>query len=403
VLGQWDRIDNLLTMASSSDDWTLVTRNDKKRRTRKTKATKRESKNVSISHVALSFVECIDTLRSTLEQCMKHLQRTDLFESTIQRIRDAMKPTCSTQQQKSVTVSIQCYQLGEIVCYGIGNFSATSLEHYSASLWQLAFVICLRNEFASMASDNINVNQNKNHIQSTNRNETSLSMDTYDIHNKNPIPLVFYDPVTTNFERNFLLDNVKNCAVLDSNERGRRAAFQGIFTLNACDKTVQNGARMTSLYFMPHCPASLYENVLWSNWDNIMHPQHCSGPDGQIDVIDETRNHIGQQYARIILIGNSIQSLASPLANCNTNDDSTDKVERRCMQSLLPWMEETSIQTSKADLTCPGNLVGAFNDTYLCSWNIQKSTSLPTTDPGYLRHSRPYDTIMDGDVDPELL
>lgn len=91
----------------------------------------------------------------------------------------------------------------DIVCYGIGQFSESV-----ASRFQLAFLLVLKDFFESKVS--------------------------------------VYDPVLSSKEKDII--KLLDCLVIERNEEGKRKV--------ECD----------TLFFVPHCPKQLVNNLLWKNW-----------------------------------------------------------------------------------------------------------------------------------------
>ncbi|XP_053206999.1 SRR1-like protein [Panonychus citri] len=57
---------------------------------------------------------------------------------------------------------------------------------------------------------------------------------------------LIYDPVFTEYEKKFLIENGFN--LIDVNEKGAKSVTT------------------RTLFFMPHCPLPMYNNLLWANW-----------------------------------------------------------------------------------------------------------------------------------------
>lgn len=95
----------------------------------------------------------------------------------------------------------------DIIVYGLGNF-----DHRWSSLIQLAFVMNTKNRLSASHS----------------------------------VRVLAYDPVFEPQERNWLIEN--GVVLIDKNER--------------CLRT----ASTTTLFYLPHCGRSLYNNVLCANW-----------------------------------------------------------------------------------------------------------------------------------------
>lgn len=304
---------NVVTMSSSlDDDWTVVSGNDKKRVMRRTRGRRGRSrpttaslhKNVN-SSISSSVLEDKKQMQDALSGCMDCLRSTQFYKNTLHTwssLSDHIQ--CDDEQKKNVP--------RQIVCYGLGNFSHTSLTHYSASLWQLSCLLCLREFLLTKTS---------------------------------AVTILFYDPCTTSFEERFLADDNINVHVLTINDQGKRAVDA------------------STVFFMPHCPSRLYENVLWANWEQML-----SSPN-----------------APMVFFGNSFRNHCEGL----------NKVDCPCMRELLPWFDEEQLQYSKVDCKeSPGNFIGAFNDTYLTYFRHDETKAWP---------SRPYDSLEQDDKDQELL
>ena len=193
-------------------------------------------------------------------------------------------------------------------CYGIGNFSQTGTSSYAAPLWQLACAVALQR-----------------HLQ--------------------PQRVFYLDPSSTATENAFVADRL-GMQILKTNDRGNHP--------------VDNKHNCPTLFFMPHCPAQLYENVVWSNYGNI---------------------------------NNDIWILGNPLGRiAETNHCPCLKA----LESYWDGAERLMKLPTKECSEAPGNLLGAFNDTYL--------TRLPLSrDRDHKLPSRPYDHLLPVEEDGELL
>ncbi|GAX12151.1 hypothetical protein FisN_1Hh076 [Fistulifera solaris] len=256
-------------MAQIDTEWKMISRNDKKRVMRRrgrpsltgNKAQEHQSLNQTSQHV-----EDSDLLRSYIETCQESL--SILLEQIMALVDDDM--------------TIQ-----EIVCYGIGNFSRTSGHYFSASFWQLALVLRLRSTFN--------------------------------------VPLLYYDPCTTQFETEFLEQ-------------------MGVQVISRDEKGVRTSAH--TLFFMPHCPSGLYENVLWSNWRHLK---------------------------SIFIFGNSLKSYSEGL-----------QFDGPCITAIQPWLREDVIRWS--NMNASGDVEGAFNDTFLSQIKSGEKDDFP---------ERPYDNLRE--------
>jgi SRR1 len=288
----------------SGNDWIVVTANDKKRVMRKTRGRYRPQSSASGTLSQASVLAEInpcgrEALLECVENCNAILLKSDLLKGLFH----------SVQEWSKLYGRSGCVE--KIVAYGIGNFSKTKPLYSSASLWQLSLALCLR--------------------KLLNRNECSAAF------------IDFYDPCTTTAEETFLRDCCK-VNVLRTNDQG--------------DHSTRN---IETLFFMPHCPSQLYENVVWSNFFNL---------------------------PKIIFVGNSLRSLA----------ELRKEYGFLCLQKLLPCLHETPLVKSTADYeeACTfGNFVGAWNDTYISYYN--------TTDFCESEFRRPYESFNSDLSDAELL
>ncbi len=219
----------------------------------------------------------------SLNQTSHHVEDYDLLRSYIQRCQESL----SILLENIVALIDDDMTIQQIVCYGIGNFSRTSGHFFSASLWQLSLVLRLQTAFK--------------------------------------VPLLYYDPCTTHFETEFL--EQMGVQVLASDEKGVRTS--------AC-----------TLFFMPHCPSGLYENVLWSNWRHLK---------------------------SILLFGNSLKSYSEGL-----------QFDGPCITAVQPWLKEDVIRWS--DMNASGDVEGAFNDTFLSRIKLGDINDFP---------ERPYEILRE--------
>lgn len=211
-----------------------------------------------------------------------------LIQECIQSFREATNNSGKSEDDFPVPDILSGFE--EIVCYGIGNFSQTSLRHPSASLWQLAYILSLKDQKLSMEC-------------SSQENEGTGGSTTI----ATTTPIYFYDPCTIDVELRVL--HHFGVEIIDRNEQGFRHA------------------RVRTLFYMPHCPASLYHNLLWENWGNF---HNC------------------------IIIGNSLRY--------QVNGRLLEKEEDRfpCFRVLFDHIDELPFATPGVEAP-----LGAFNDTYV--------------------------------------
>jgi hypothetical protein len=291
-------------MNISETEWKVVTKQDKKRVMRKRHGQLGRTQRYAGDHSSSSTTSTSNpqdetTLLEALEKCKESLVPTMFFRNLERSLRDAM-------EKRSGATAEERFCIRQLVCYGVGNFSRTSLSVYSSSFWQLACAMCLRDTI--LKESNV------------------------------PMSLVYYDPMSDPFENNFLSDHL-NVTVLTVNEQGNRP--------------VQS---VPTLFFMPHCPCYLYENVLWSNWDQLK-------TDAPI----------------IFLVGNSFRN------HCEAYH-SNDPIDCPCMKAMLLWTHEAQLDDEKNDSMIKKS-VGyerAFNDTFFVTIAGDDTTEWP---------ERPYDTM----------
>ena len=101
-------------------------------------------------------------------------------------------------------------KISSIICYGLGSFCSTI-----DSLYQLSLLIHLKKFF-------------------------------------NPKKVYIFDPVFNKNEINFLRSELKY-ELIEKNEK--------------CIHSLDSSSDELVMFFMPHCDKSLFNNILWSNWD----------------------------------------------------------------------------------------------------------------------------------------
>jgi hypothetical protein len=236
--------------------------------------------------------------------------------TSIQTLRECVQTCLSylekTQVWKNILSLVLSEEIQQIICYGIGNFSHTSTTYFSASLWQLTCIKKLQQQILHDQKDGMK-----------------------------DVSILYHDPCTLDIEKEYLEINLPGYQWID-NDRGNRQID------------------VATLFFMPHCPSRMYENVIFANWDNL---------------------------PNVVVLGNSLRTLA--------DDYQVRTVDSPCLRTLLPFLKETRVEATRQDTdSAPGNLIGAFNDTYISRCNAIENTDVP---------KRPYETILDNENDAELL
>jgi hypothetical protein len=187
----------------NESEWTTVTKKSSSKqanRRRRQRPHQQASRDVSPPSSASSLD--ITTLQALLDKSIKMLLLSDLWK----RLKEILSST----------------EPDSIVCYGIGNFGASS--SHSAPMWQLACAMAMRDHFCSK------------------KTESSL---------------FYFDPSMTPHECAFL-KHLK-VSVLTENERGKRRL----------DDESSNHNMTQTLFFMPHCPLKLYTNLYETNWQQL--------------------------------------------------------------------------------------------------------------------------------------
>ena len=190
----------------SGSEWLTVSASDKKRVMRRN----RKKAALGVAHPTAAPTASVSNtgrLVQIVHNCRTALQSTQLYR----QVRD------------QVVVTTAAAPLEEILCLGLGNFSRTHSKYYSASMWQLALLLQLREDLQTQQQ------------QQQQRGD-----------NDGP-KIYYYDPVSTAQETAFLTQQEPQIQVLDENDQGKRKIPQ------------------RTLVFMPHCPAVLYENLFYTN------------------------------------------------------------------------------------------------------------------------------------------
>jgi SRR1 len=360
----------------NDDGWKVVTRTDKKRVIRNSRTTVNRA-SCSTAHVAsrqcnigsqesLSLDSDIDSiqLHQALKACCEYIQQTDLFQEFTNAWEDYVKTSIENETTAIIVVR-------EIICYGIGNFSVTSLSHYNASLWQLAFVLSIR-KFLSTSFHTEKVGDNGTEANGNIKDgdvtqERSFGTSTTASSRSN-ISITYYDPCTTLWEKEFLHQNIDRLYLVDDNERGKRPIYLSDNNQRMIDPAT-NLTKNVLLFFMPHCPAQLYENVAWSHWDYITIPDVIESLNHVTNPVTLNHTKIVRNTSNVIMIGNSLLDIAERKYYDGGGSGMMSTKPKLCLQTLLPWLQQRPIRTSHQDTKqFPGNIVGAFNDTYLSYW-----------------------------------
>lgn len=251
-------------------------------------------------------------VRTRIAACSQHLLRCHFYENAVRAWQAYTGQFRDDEFEASALATTAEITVNEIVCYGIGNFANNKSSHWHGPLWQLVLALELPCMVAGKHPNNP------------------------------PCPVVYYDPLVTDTERKILQHSFR-INVLTTNEKGKRSLGQ------QSDESITETPCTTTLFFMPHCPKGLYENVLWANW-----------------------NQLQQNPCAICIIGNS---LATYVELGTTPTCSKNRSPPSCLELVQPFLREQLISYSKKDIRdMPGHFEAAFNDTYL-TWFVMDSNN----------------------------
>jgi SRR1 len=274
-----------------SDEWRVVSKHDKKRVMRRRGAAKSRPREAHDDQI----------LKAKLEHSLSFdVEDKKRFEELLSKCKQELGHLSVAKLVKEAAPIDSSYMGANLclVCYGIGNFTKTSTLYYSASTYQLALALTIR--------------------------------EAWDIDES-----FFLDPCITLAETEILREH--RFQVLE-NQQGRQKFLEGTET------------KRFIIFFMPHCPRRLYENVIWA---------HC------------------ESLSRVLVLGNSLRNyagvsggVASPSSGV---EDSAGEGEVSCFEQLYPFLQENPLAMEK-DITrkASGNLEGALNDTFWTAFNVSR-------------------------------
>lgn len=148
--------------------------------------------------------EQIGTLLDKLNGCLESLSLSDFARHSLNRVNGVVSDNI---KRAAAHCKPHIHQAIRIVAYGVGNFSRSMQARY-----QLCFLKLLAGKLEEF---------------------TVVSTE-------------LFDPFLDNLERNAASKFGLN--VLSENEEGKRVAEE------------------LTVFYMPHCPITLYNNLLWANW-----------------------------------------------------------------------------------------------------------------------------------------
>ncbi|KAL5016165.1 hypothetical protein ScPMuIL_005754 [Solemya velum] len=246
---------------------------------------KRKPQKLSSPDSAITFSNCeidLQELKDKIERNSNDIISSDFYQGFQEQLGQclaipSLASGSSTNRDPSKAGTQSPTSVTEIVCYGIGNFSTCLIARN-----QLALLLAMREECQVPLY------------------KTSL-----------------YDPKFLSAEKELLLELGVN--VLDKNEECKRK----------CHKP--------TLFYMPHCGKSLYNNLLWSNWS------------------------LG--LSNLIIIGNSFSNMV-------------DKNPRKQMKKA-EYILSIQPYTSEVMLPQTYRLKDVFNDTAIHTFPSAKLQSCP--------------------------
>ncbi|KAL7572059.1 hypothetical protein ACA910_001709 [Epithemia clementina (nom. ined.)] len=316
---------------ASDEGWTTVTKDNKKRVMRKRRSGRTTN---AVAHPTSSMHGVIgnkNEIITILASCKTILQETTFFQHCMEQLQIKER-----QLLNNATVTIANFDddknserrapptplWAAILCLGLGNFGKTDRLEYSASLWQLSFLLLLREELQRKLACSMTPS---NHGDNTNRQT---------------IPIKFFDPASTEFEISFLMDQL-GIEVLSGTavDPQQQQSMQ----------LIESRILVPTIVFMPHCPLELYEKLLACN---VVHPNQHSSHQGSVKVEKTYSSSFS-----FCVIGNSL---------INYCDSIQTPIPIPCIRAARNGLHEIPLPFSSEDRkTAFGNFVGAFNDTYL--------------------------------------
>lgn len=361
-------MDSNSSNSNNNNEWKVVTAADKKRVMRKQKRSSRlKYNNTAVAHPTAESQTAImndddhHNLSWILSSCRTQLQSTDFYQQLLngllltssslskrRRQRSSCTASCTSEEkedeeeeedEEESSLMVGC-EIDCILCLGVGNFSKTSMHHYSPSLWQMACALQLR--------DDLQQKKLQLYLQFPEK-KTSDDNDE-ETQQRRSIEIWYYDIVSTSVEEDFLRKE-HGVHIIPTNQQGKHCIIK-IRQQTSSTSSSSTSSSSSTLCFMPHCPLFLYENMVAENWN---------------------------QLDRVIIVGNSIHNHLSALQQQQHQVVAQDTPR---LKEVVPWIVETlldatfgmtkSSEKNKTRKTppSPAEFVRAFNDTYLTYFNV---------------------------------
>jgi SRR1 len=281
-----------------SGEWCRVTKHDKKRVMRRRGTANSRPRDVHNDEVVDRRLEM--KLENSLSFDVDDKKR---FEALLSQCKQELGHLSVAKLVKEAAPIDESYVGSSIclVCYGIGNFTKTSTSYYSASMYQLALALSIREAWG--------INES-----------------------------YFLDPCINLIETEILRQH--QFQILE-NRQGRQRFLNG------------TEAKKLIIFFMPHCPKRLYENVICAHYDSL---------------------------SRVLILGNSLRNYGDAFGTAESPLSSVEGsagLEVSCFELLYPFVKENPLAMEKQVIKkANGNLEGALNDTFWSTFDV--SSGLPT-------------------------
>jgi len=268
---------------------------------------------------------------NALDICLRELKESSYWDT----LRQVLK-----KQMEAETHNVR---FQSIVCYGIGNFGT---KRPSAPLWQLALALTIRDYIRTTTAltPPITPQQEQEQLQLSGSGAETGNDEYLSTERKNgqrPPAMYYFEPLMT-VQESEVLEKL-DIRIIKENERGKRS-------VNNDDDDKNNGV---TLFFMPHCPMSLYTNLFHTNWDCLQ---------------------------QVIVFGNSLSSYIDGGSN-NTNENDPQKQQAlEILEVLQPFWEVDRLKMSKKDISDrPAFFEQAFNDSSFTSFATSTTTTTIAT------------------------
>lgn len=246
-----------------------------------------------------------DKIVQTLDTCLQELGESQYWEN----LRRVLKTRAETNQYP---------QFRSIVCYGIGNFGT---KRSSAPMWQLALALMIRDFIGTLTVAN---DATQSPSETNNRKDDNLAP-------KLAPTIHYYEPLMT-VQESVALEKL-GIQIIRENERGKRSV---------------NDNEGATLFFMPHCPLSLYTNLFHTNWDSLF---------------------------RVMVFGNSLSNYIDG-GNTSIVTDPKKQQALKILETLQPFWEVDVLKMNKKDIADrSAYFEQAFNDSSFTSFVTDTSTA----------------------------